>query len=254
MLLAIDVGNTNTVLGVWSGDCWRAVWRRETDTEDTEDQLAVWLKGLFDLSGLPFHVEGAVVASVVPALNDAIARMGTKWLGVKPLFLTRGSQVGLDVRYDPPHAVGADRIANALAAVPRYGAPVIVVDFGTATTFDAVDSEGAYLGGAILPGPNVAASALHGRTSKLPMFELAAPERAIGRNTVEALQSGLILGYAGAIDALAGRIAAELGHDPAVVATGGLGALFADLCPTIGTYDPTLTLDGLVIAYERLAS
>ncbi|MCB8933107.1 MAG: type III pantothenate kinase [Fimbriimonadaceae bacterium] len=250
MLWAIDVGNTHTVVGLWDGDAWRSVWRRSTDAEATEDELAAWIKAMCELDGVEMAASGVVCASVVPAMHSAIARLGGKWLGSEPRFLDRGDQVGLVVTYDPPHAVGADRLANALGALDRFEPPIVVVDFGTATTFDAIDRQGAYVGGAILTGIEVSSQALFGRTAKLPQVELVAPERAIGRTTVESLQSGLVLGYAGAIDTLAARMSDELGG-ARVLATGGLGSQFAALCAQIASYEPHLTLDGLRIAFAR---
>lgn len=251
MLWAIDVGNTHTVVGLWDGSRWRSVWRRSTDVGATEDELAAWMKALCELEHLPMEAQGVVCASVVPAMRPAISRLGSRWLGADPTFLERGDQVGLTVVYDPPHAVGADRIANALGALELGSPPILVVDFGTATTFDAINGDGAYVGGAILAGIEVSSQALVGRTAKLPQVELAAPERAIGRTTVESLQSGMVLGYAGAIDTLARRMADELGG-ARVLATGGLGRLFTDLCTELDAYEPNLTLDGLRIAHGRM--
>lgn len=253
MLWAIDVGNTHTVVGLWDGSAWRAVWRRSTDLESTEDELAAWLKALCELEGLEMRASGVVCASVVPGARSAVDRLARRWLHTTALFLDRGSQVGLKVLYDPPHAVGADRLANALGALDRFAPPIVVVDFGTATTFDAIDRNGAYVGGAILTGIEVSSQALVARTAKLPQIELVAPDRAIGRTTVESLQSGIVLGYAGAIEALAGRMSDEL-EGARVLATGGLGGLFVGLCAAIESYEPNLTLDGLRIAYDRLVA
>jgi type III pantothenate kinase len=253
MLLAIDVGNTNTVVGVWDGSAWLALWRRRTEPEETEDQLAVWLKGLFDLKGLPWKVDSAICASVVPAMDGVLDKLCERYLDVRLRFVRTGAEVGLDVTYRPPTAVGADRIANALGALDKYTPPVIVVDFGTATTFDSIDAAGAYVGGAILPGVNISSQALFDRAAKLPAVEFRAPETALGRDTVHSLQSGIMFGYAGAIDALARRISSELGGAK-VIATGGLGSLFLGLCESIEDLEPTLTMDGLRVASERLAS
>lgn len=252
MLLAIDAGNTQTVYGVWDGRSWLATWRRNTDGAETEDELAVWLRGLFELSGIPFSVDRVVAATVVPAIQTSVTRLAEKWLGVPVSFLETGGQVGMKVDYEPPTAVGPDRIANALGALEKHKGPIIVVDFGTATTFDVVDASGTYVGGAILPGIEVASSALVGRTSRLPRFELKAPEKAIGKTTVHSLQSGMMLGYAGAIDALASKIDQELGGGSTIIATGGLGPIFLELCASIQSYDKTLTLDGLVVAAGRM--
>jgi type III pantothenate kinase len=173
-------------------------------------------------------------------------------LSVPLKFLRTGQEVGLAVDYDPPHVVGADRLANAIGALAQTTPPIIVVDFGTATTFDTINADGVYIGGAILPGLQVSAQALFGRTAKLPMVEFVAPTRAIGRNTVASLQSGIMLGYAGAIDRLAYEIARELGGTPAIWSTGGLGGVFEGLCPAIQRYEPNLTLDGLRLAFDRL--
>ncbi len=254
MLLAIDVGNTHTVCGVWSEGKWLAIWRRSTQNHVTEDEIVSWLRSMFDLSGIPWAVDAAICGSVVPALDVAWKKVGERWLKVPVHFLKTGAQVGLKVEYDPPHAVGADRIANALGALARFTPPIIVVDFGTATTFDSIDSDGSYVGGAILPGVTLSSQALFDKAAKLPRVEYVAPEHAIGRNTVQSLQSGIMLGYAGAIDALADKINTELGGNATILATGGLGNLFVGLCKSIESYEPTLTMDGLVIATERLSS
>lgn len=254
MLLAIDAGNTQTVYGVWNGREWVGQWRRATDAEETEDQIAAWLRSMFESAGIPFAADRIVCASVVPPLNGALLALGRKWLGTETLMLERGTDCGLVVRYDPPHSVGADRLANALGALALAPPPIVVVDFGTATTFDVIDSNGAYQGGAILPGVAISAQALALRTAKLPQIEFKAPDRAIGRNTVESLQSGLVLGYVGAIDSLTRRIRQELGGHATVMATGGLGEPFAEWCEEIQSYQPTLTLDGLRIASDRLAT
>jgi len=252
MLLAIDIGNTHTVCGVWSHDMWRAIWRRATAQSDTEDELAAWLRAMFDLSEIPWEVDRVICGSVVPRRDATWAMLGEKWLRAPVDFLRTGSEVGLAVDYDPPHAVGADRIANALGALDRFKPPIIVVDFGTATTFDSIDANGTYVGGAILPGVTLSSEALFDKAAKLPTVPYVAPATALGRNTVHSLQSGIMLGYAGAIDALAEGISEELGGNVKVIATGGLGPLFVGLCKTIESYEPTLTLDGLVIASDRL--
>jgi len=251
-LLAIDVGNTHTVFGLWDGSSWLATWRRTTNIQTTEDELASWLSGLFLLKGIPWSIDGAICASVVPGINDSLSKLTQKHLDTKLQFLTTGADVGLTVTYDPPHAVGSDRIANAIAALARFEPPIIVVDLGTATTFDTIDTKGDYVGGAILPGVQLSANALFQRAAKLPSVEFRPPATAIGRNTVSALQSGIMLGYAGSIDRLAHEIQKELGCNAKVISTGGLGGLFLDLCDCINSYEPSLTLDGLVLAYERL--
>ncbi len=251
MLLAIDVGNTQTVFGVRSGGKWLHTWRRATDSRHTEDELAAWLFELFRQAHLEPRVEAVVCASVVPSANEAIQRLAHEWFKCEPLFVTNALDLGIEVRYDPPSSVGADRLANAIGALSKYKPPIVVVDFGTATTFDAIAADGAYVGGAILPGVVVSTQALVGHTAKLPQIEYKAPAQAIGRNTVESLQSGIVLGYAGAIDALASQISAELGG-ATVIATGGLGGLFLGVCKMIESYDPDLTLDGLALIWERV--
>ncbi len=251
MLWAIDVGNTHTVVGRHDGSSWHAVWRLETG-RGTEDELAATLAPLCGMAGLEFRGEGMVIASVVPTAEESWRRLAEEWLRVPYRFLRTGSQVGLEVTYDPPHAVGADRIANALAAIAAYGTPVIVVDFGTATTFDTIDAEGRYLGGAIMPGIQLSVDALSRHTAKLPTIALRAPERAIGRTTVAALESGVVLGYAGGVEAVASRIKGELGGSARVIATGGLGSVFHGLCPVIEAYDANLTLEGLRLAWPLL--
>lgn len=252
MLWAIDIGNTQTVLGIHDGNRWVATWRHDTNAERTEDEMAGLLKPLLDLNGLDFaSAQGMIVASVVPPVDNNWERFGVKYLNCKPVFLRTGNQVGLPVVYDPPSAVGADRIANALGALAQYQPPVVVVDFGTATTFDCVNANGEYAGGSIMPGILVSLSSLVGRTAKLPAIAIEAPKRAVGQNTIESLQSGVVLGYAEAIDGLARRIKAELGENTTIIATGGLGRVFVDLCEMISAYDPVLTLDGLKIAWER---
>lgn len=251
MLWAIDVGNTHTVVGLHDGTDWRATWRVTTRGTGTEDELAATLRTLCAGAGLPFAADGMVVASVVPSVDESWTRLAREHLAVDPRFLRTGAEVGLAVRYEPPNAVGADRIANALAALQTTPPPFVVVDFGTATTFDVVGPDGAYEGGSILPGPLVSMEALFSRTAKLPQIRLAPPERAIGRTTVEALQSGIVLGYAGAIDALARRIRDELGGSAPILVTGGLGSEFMELCVELDRYEPNLTLDGLRLAYRR---
>jgi type III pantothenate kinase len=236
------------VVGAWEGDKWVGLWRRTTDIQVTEDQLAVWLKGVCELQEIPFAFQSAWCCSVVPAANSALSKLCDKWLGQELNFLLSGDQVGIAVSYDPPHAVGADRIANTLAALNKHEPPIIVVDFGTATTFDSISREGVYLGGAILPGVKLSSEALFQRAAKLPQVEFAAPKTALGTNTVHALQSGIMLGYAGAIDALARRIEKEMGGDATILSTGGLGGLFLGISDAIRIYEPTLTLDGLVLA------
>lgn len=251
MLLAIDVGNTQTVFGLLHDGQW-TTWRFQTDHHATEAEIAGQLKALFELEGLPFRADAAICASVVPPLNVVVSKLCSRWFGLDCQFLGFDPRLGISTTYEPPRAVGADRIANALGALARFSPPIIVVDFGTATTFDAIDASGVYVGGAILPGVIVSTEALVGHTAKLPQIEYVAPKRAIGRTTTESLQSGVVLGYAGAIDSLAKRMAEELGG-AAIIATGGLGKLFMGICETLESYEANLTLEGLAIAHSRLA-
>lgn len=245
MLLAIDVGNSHTVFGVWSGGKWRATWRHQTDVETTEDELAAWLFQMMTVAQLTGKVNQIACASVVPGMNQILGLLGKKYFHCEVLFLTGSSDHGVKVDYNPPNAVGADRIANAIAALAQYQAPIIVVDFGTATTFDVIDSSGTYAGGAIMAGPITSMQSLVSRTAKLPSIDLVAPETAIGKHTTHSIQSGVMFGYAGAIDSLVGRITKELGTTPKVIATGGLGGVFTGLCESIESYDEMLTLDGI---------
>lgn len=252
MRLAIDVGNTHTVLGFHDGSDWIQVFRVKTDPELTEDELAASVLGMLAAKGITLGALKQVgIASVVPAVNKMLQLFCSKWLGLKPFFLQADDDYGVKIAYQPRSAVGADRIANVLAALQLHQPPLVIVDFGTAATFDAVDRAGTYLGGAILPGPTAAAEALVGRTAKLPQIELDPPKSAIGRNTVDALKSGLVLGYADSVNGLAKRISGELGGAKVIV-TGGQGRMFIDLCEILDEYHPNLVLDGILIALDRL--
>ena len=250
MLLAIDAGNTHTVLGVYDGHAWHA-WRVHTNPARTEDEHYALLHTLLQAKGLHVPIQAVVIATVVPALEDTLRLLAQRWLKCEPLFVSVQLDLGIQVAYEPPSAVGADRLANAIGAKMRYGLPVIVVDFGTATTLDAVSREGVYLGGAILPGVELMLEALAGRTARLPRVALSGAVNPIGRTTPESLRSGVLLGSAGAIEHLLTLFKAELGKNAYVVATGGLAERVAPLCPQVQTVDPVLTLEGLRIIYER---
>lgn len=249
MLLAIDVGNTHTVLGIHEGRGWHA-WRVQTNPARTEDEHFALLRTLMEAAGLHAPIRAVVIATVVPALEDTLRLLAQRWLKCEPLFVSVQLNLGIQVAYEPPSAVGADRLANAVGAKARYGLPVIVVDFGTATTLDALSRDGVYRGGAILPGVELMLESLAGRTARLPRIALSGAVQPIGHTTPESLRSGVLLGSAGAIEHLLTLFKQELGDDARVVATGGLAERVAPLCPQIQTVDPLLTLEGLRIIYE----
>lgn len=248
MLLAVDVGNTNTVAGVFDDGRLIVQWRVATDSRRMADEYAALAAPLFRLQSLHREdIDGVVLASVVPAAQSAISDASRQYLGCTPLAVGPDLDLPINVL---PQGTGADRIANAAAAAHRYGVPAIVVDFGTGTNFDVVDREGAYVGGAIAPGLDIAMSALFRHTAQLPSVPLVAPPRAVGQSTVTALQSGIIYGYAGLVDGLVGRIDDELGGGAHVVATGGLATIVAPHATTVQHIDPDLTLFGLYLIYR----
>ena len=253
MLLAIDVGNTQTQFGVFdAAGTLLSEWRLSTHREQTADELGGHLRALLQLEGIAIEaIDGMVAASVVPPLTAALGAMGERYFGITPLMVDAGLVDDLPILYDPPEAVGADRIVNAVAAREKYGVPVVVVDFGTATTFDVVDPDGAYLGGVIATGIGVSADALFQRAARLPRVHVAEPEQVIGRNTTGAVQSGLFYGYAELVDGLLRRIIDELGVVPQVVATGGWSSTIGGACDNVDRIDPLLTLEGLRLIFER---
>jgi len=253
MLLAIDVGNTNISLGLFDADRkLRADWRLETRRGRTADEYVSILSELFRRADLEFGVVTAVViSSVVPPIVAPLDRLCRVYLNLAPLVVGPGTKTGVPVLTENPREVGADRIVNAVAAHDRWPEGAIIVDFGTATTFDVVSARGEYLGGIIAPGLTVSADALFHATAKLPRVEIAHPPTAIGRNTVASMQSGLVFGYAGLVDALVGRIKAEVDFKPRVVGTGGLAPLIAAEARTIDECDDMLTLRGLAIIHDR---
>lgn len=251
MLLVIDVGNTNTVLGLMEGQTLRARIRITTTVRTTDETGLLLLDALRHRGFQASDIEGAIISSVVPATLYAFEKACRRYLDVEALVVGRKLKTGIKVRTDNPREVGADRIVNSVAAVERWGGPIIIVDFGTATTFDCVNAKGEYIGGAIAPGFRISEEALVSKTAKLPRVEVKRPPKAIGANTTAAIQSGLYFGYVGLVDALAARCKEELGGSAKVVATGGLAQLLGEDCHTIEEVDPFLTLRGLVLLYER---
>jgi len=252
VLLAIDVGNTQTVIGLFDGATLVHHWRISTNDERTSDEMALLVAELLRLRDIEFHPErlGIAISSVVPRNTAALRQMADEWFGVKAVVLEPGTRMGMPILYDNPKEVGADRIANAVGALDLYGGPCIVVDFGTATTLDAISAKGEYLGGAIIPGIEISLDALFSRAAALRRFELIEPRNVIGKNTVESMQSGAIYGFAAQVDGVCERMKVELG-DPTVVATGGLAGLIAPLSTTIQHHEPWLTLMGLRIVWQR---
>jgi type III pantothenate kinase len=253
VLLAIDVGNTQTVLGLFDGQALTHHWRISTNDERTSDEMALLVADLLRLRGIEFHPErlGIAVSSVVPRVTAALRQMADEWFGVKAVVLEPGTRMGMPILYDNPKEVGADRIANAVGAYDLYGGPSIVVDFGTATTLDAISQKGEYLGGAIIPGIEISLDALFARAAALRRVELVEPRNVIGKNTVESMQSGAIYGFAAQVDGLCTRMKKELAGAPSVIATGGLAGLIAPLSSSIQYHEPWLTLVGLRIVWER---
>lgn len=252
MLLVVDAGNTNVVFAVHDGENWRGTWRIATEPQRTSDEYAVWLTTLLHLTGLkPAEIDQAVIGTVVPAALYHLRRLCRDWFTTEPLVARSTLDWGFAIKVDNPAEVGADRLLNSLAAHQAYQGPLIVIDFGTATTFDVIDADGAYLGGVIAPGINLSLEALHKAAARLPRIGIGRPQAVIGRSTVPAMQSGIYWGYVGLIEGLVNRIKAEYDQPLKVVATGGLAPLLAEGTTIIELINPDLTLDGLRLLAAR---
>lgn len=254
MLLTIDVGNTNTVFGIYRGEKLLGHFRLSTMADRTSDELGMQILQYYSFRGLKASdTEAVIIASVVPPIMHTLINAIRKYVGVLPLVVGRDVDTGLENRYDNPKEVGIDRLVNAVSAIKKYGTPLIIIDIGTATTFDVISKEGAYMGGAIFPGIRVAMEALFMKASKLPRVDIMRPKRAIGTNTVKSMQSGAVRGYAGAINGIVEEMLPEIedAQNCTIIATGGMGRMMAEYCPIISEVDANLTLEGLRMIYEN---
>ncbi|ADD68012.1 putative transcriptional acitvator, Baf family [Denitrovibrio acetiphilus DSM 12809] len=254
MIFAVDIGNTNVVIGVFDGDKIKTSYRVQADTMRTTDEYASTLLRLMESEGISkSDITGVIISSVVPRLIYTFSKLSKKYLNKEPLVIAPGIKTGVSIKMENPKEVGADRIVNAVAAKQLYGYPAIVVDFGTATTFDVIDSNGDYIGGVICPGVKLSSQILHSNTAKLPEVEIEKVNTVIGKNTIHSIQSGIYYGYLAMLDGILERIIAEefKGMDVNVISTGGLGSIFTGECAYIQSYAPNLTLDGLRLIYEK---
>lgn len=252
MLLVIDVGNTNVVLGVYDGDTLIHHWRIATNRSSTSDEYGVTMNDLFLLNKMkPEIIDKVIISSVVPPLNPVLEQVAIRYFKTKPLIVGPGIKTGISIQYDNPREVGADRIVNAVAAHNKYEGDLIIIDFGTATTFCALDKNGRYLGGAIAPGMGISADVLFERAAKLPRIAIKNPGRMICKNTVSSMQAGVLYGYVGLVEGIVARMQAELGKEAKVIATGGLAQLIAVETNCIDYIESMLTLEGLRILYEK---
>lgn len=251
MLMVMDVGNTNTVLGVYKEAHLVKDWRITTQPHQTADEYGILLKELFALAGLSFKdITALILSCVVPPLEMVVVQTARKYLELEPLIVGPGIKTGIPILYENPREVGADRIVNSVAAYQKYGGPCIVIDFGTATTFDAISADGAYLGGIITPGIQISYEALFHKAAKLPLVDMVKPKTVIGRSTVASLQSGMVFGYVGLVEGIVGRMKSELGGEPKVIATGGFADTIARETEVVQEVDHYLTLEGLRLIYE----
>ena len=252
MLLVIDVGNSNIVLGIYQEDLLIKDWRISTDKSKTTDEYGVIIHDLFRLADLDFTaVKGLIISSVVPTLTGVLEKLSCTYFGLKPCVVGPGIRTGMPIHYDNPREVGADRIVNAIAGFEKFGTSLIIVDFGTATTFDYVNNKGEYCGGAIAPGLVVSTEALFQKASKLPRVEILRPPEVIAKNTENSMQAGIFFGYVGLVDGIVARMKTESGDTPKVIATGGLAGLIAPESHSIESVEEFLTLEGLRILYDR---
>lgn len=252
MLLALDAGNTNVTIGVFDGNKLAAHWRLRTVHDQTADEWGVLLRNLFALNSIDLHgIDGIIIASVVPPIDSRLAEMAERYFRLTPMFITCETDTGLTIRYDNPREVGADRIVNGVAAFRKYGGPCVVVDLGTAITFDAVSHKAEYLGGIICPGIGISIDALFSRTARLPLVAFGEPEKLIGTNTVGSMQSGLYYGAIGMIDGILARLIEQLGPDTKCLATGGQAAMIVKSSMYLKVVDDDLTLDGLQMIWQR---